>query len=155
MKETAATLEQLENSDNEHIIQEGGAGRNNGTKPEGGMQNPDAANEKGTGSTITINVKEPTVENRGPPGPAGDVEVPTIASLAHELGHAGDIDQGRQSNDYSINGGNPRGGDTPPAEARATKLEQEVRKALGIPARDGYYTRYHITLPSERHPPKG
>ena len=114
-----ANVSQLTNSNNIHTITQttglSSCSPSNGTN---------ATNGTGTGSTTNW---DPNYS-----GPSGGVANDPCATLAHELDHAAHNDNG--TNDFTSTGHNG----IPTAEIEACGVENEYRRANGLPERTHY-----------------
>ncbi|MBI3677809.1 MAG: hypothetical protein HY243_14465, partial [Proteobacteria bacterium] len=100
--------------------------------------NQNSQNGTGSDSVIYMPVTQDRQTNLGPRDDSGSRVEPTSVVLAHETGHAVDIDNGKLVAGKS--GLSPqKTGTTPPAERTPVNLENAVRRALGMPERSSYY----------------
>jgi hypothetical protein len=122
-------IEKLQNTPNIiNIIQvKPGAGNQTQADPSGLSAN----GGKGTGSDVRID----TTQTTGGKDATGSTSRPEFVGVAHELGHAGAIDQGVQS--YDKGDGKP--GTTPPSEVHSMANENMVRQEHDVPIRPSYY----------------
>ena len=91
----------------------------------------DASNGKGTAATIKF---DPNKTTGGKDSKGSNTRPPEIG-LAHEMGHAGAMNEGKQS--FDLGSGKP--GTTPSAEEPSMKTENAVRAEQGLPDRPSYY----------------
>lgn len=123
-----ALIEKLQNTPNIVYLEPQARGGPNNTQ---GDASGISANGKGTGSTVKI---DPNLKTGGKDA-TGNTARPDFVALAHELGHARAIDQGKQS--YDKGTGQP--GTTPPSETHSMADENMVRQEHNIPVRPSYY----------------
>ncbi len=121
-----AIYQKLHESSNTHTIMAAGPGEVNSTTAESWecCSDENGIPRGGSGSTIRLELDSENIKK------------PVFVAMAHEMGHAGAMDDGVQSDDASKASG---GGNTPPSEEPAMEVENNVRREHGMPARGPYH----------------
>lgn len=121
-----AIYRKLHESSNTHTIQAAGLGERNSATADSweGFSDANGVPRGGSGSTIKLELDPERIAK------------PVFVAMAHEMGHAGAMDDGIQSQDASRVDG---GGNTPPSEVPAMEVENNVRREHGMPARGPYH----------------